>query len=504
MIRKTLATKFVAVALSSILIMSAAACGNDGSSGSQSSAGGSVDSKEESGEAPEESGEDSAEESEEASSGEEENASPIVLHEPKDLNGRTIKICLWWDEYWDSNYQTLEDIDAAGGSYADPEIMQMKLDKIREIEERWNCRIEWVNIPWGDVKESINISGTNGTPEYDIYALDQDISISPVLNGYLMSYKDYAPADSDIMTNQIVLMPYSVLGYDEYFLHSPKDDNVPEGAQYMVYNASVLDAKELEAPEKLAERGEWTWEKFAEYALACTEDVDGDGVMDTYGYGGSWASTIEAFTASNNATIASGPAEGLSDTKTIEALDFIRRLYQVDKSAVVPSGDWYQNNATIYGGTVAFACQQPWQLINADGAANGVRVCPLPTGPSGDGSLTMLATIKGWGIPKGVEDPESVYLILEEMMNWFNGDIEYRDEASWFESAFADADQLEVAYREGLKNNIDWWQKMSDMSSIMYPIYEELSEGDATAAQLVESNKQLVQDVLDGMFGGGQ
>lgn len=33
-------------------------------------------------------------------------------YEAKDLGGRTIKIGLWWDEYWDSNYQSLDDIEA--------------------------------------------------------------------------------------------------------------------------------------------------------------------------------------------------------------------------------------------------------------------------------------------------------------------------------------------------------------------------------------------------------
>ena len=49
---------------------------------------------------------------------------------------------------------------------------------------------------------------------------------------------------------------------------------------YMTYNAAMIDSLGLEAPESLAEKGEWTWDKFAEYAKACTQDTDGDGNMD--------------------------------------------------------------------------------------------------------------------------------------------------------------------------------------------------------------------------------
>ena len=160
--KKTLATKISAALMSAILVMSMAACGNDdgsqGSSGdssqasdSQASDDGGAASDEASADAE---GASSAEGGEEASGeggeasgdGENQAGGVVVLHEPKDLGGRTIKIGLWWDEYWDSNYQTLDDVTAAGGSYPNSETMQMKLDKIRDIESRWNCKIEWVNL----------------------------------------------------------------------------------------------------------------------------------------------------------------------------------------------------------------------------------------------------------------------------------------------------------------------------------------------------------------------
>lgn len=173
--KKTLATKIGAALMSAVLAVSMAACSNDGASqgsssqedtsldGSQSESG-NQDSGESSGDSGENSGDASADASgsedagdgEASGDGENQAGGAVVLHEPKDLGGRTIKIGLWWDEYWDSNYQTLEDVTAAGGSYSNSETMQMKLDKIREIESRWNCKIEWVNLGWDGIMEKGN------------------------------------------------------------------------------------------------------------------------------------------------------------------------------------------------------------------------------------------------------------------------------------------------------------------------------------------------------------
>jgi multiple sugar transport system substrate-binding protein len=102
------------------------------------------------------------------------------------------------------------------------------------------------------------------------------------------------------MTDGTVFTKQNLLGNDDYLFH--ESTTIPSGAMYMTYNAAMIDSLGLEAPESLAEKGEWTWDKFAEYAKACTQDTDGDGNMDVYGYGSAWTLTVQGFCASNNAT----------------------------------------------------------------------------------------------------------------------------------------------------------------------------------------------------------
>ena len=69
-------------------------------------------------------------------------------YEAKDMKGRTIKIAMWYDFYFDSDFRTLSDITAAGGDYVNAETMQMRLDAVQAVEKKWNVKIDFVNIGW--------------------------------------------------------------------------------------------------------------------------------------------------------------------------------------------------------------------------------------------------------------------------------------------------------------------------------------------------------------------
>ena len=109
--RKTVGNKVVSVLLAGALAASLAACGGNTANTGADAGNNAADAgtKEDTKSAETETAADTEESSDAAvaDSG----------YEAKDLGGRTIKIGLWWDEYWDSNYQSLDDIEAAGGSW---------------------------------------------------------------------------------------------------------------------------------------------------------------------------------------------------------------------------------------------------------------------------------------------------------------------------------------------------------------------------------------------------
>jgi len=419
-------------------------------------------------------------------------------YEAVDLGGRTIKIGLWWDVYISSDYQTLEEITAAGGTYTNAETTQMQLDNLREIEKKWNCRIEFVNLGWDGIIESINTSVTAGTPECDIYLCDMSFGLAPALNGYAQKISSYAPSDADVLNDQIVLRSVDALGDKDLFF--TESTPIPGGAMYMVYNESMIDSLGLESPEALAKKGEWTWDKFAEYAKACTKDTDGDGNPDVYGYGDSWVLTVQGFAASNNAKIASSGTEGLSSVETSETFEFINKLYNEDKSARPYKDDWNDDLLAWSSGKVAFSFAQPWILIQELSNHDfDMRIVPAPVGPHGDGSMSPPNIVNSYMIPVGVEDSANVYKVFEEYTNWFDYDIEYRDNWEWFEGAFVDEEQVELATELGGKAISDFWSIIDKEGAVSDVFYGVIVNGESTVAQAIESNKQILQSQLDSL-----
>src|SRR5690606_7287911 len=106
---------------------------------------------------------------------------------------------------------------------------------------------------------------------------------------------------------------------------------------------------------------------------------------------------------------------GMTDPKMAEALEFVNRLYTVENVVKVKTGnktEWNETN-TFKDGDVAMSVNYDW---NVGELSFEVGVVPNAAGPNSDGKHTYANTAQnGWFIPKGVQDPQIVYQIVEEM-----------------------------------------------------------------------------------------
>lgn len=416
--------------------------------------------------------------------------------EAKDLGGRVIKIGSFYDYWMDSDFKTIQDVEAAGINYSNAAIMQMQLDNLAALCEKWNCKIEWVNLGWDGIQQSINTSITAGTPECDIYICDLQFALPPALNGYASDLKEICPPDADVFTDNLVFKPYDALGKNTLLFYDAS--GYPTGGYFLGYNADMLDSLNLERPEELAKKGEWTWDKFAEYMKVCTQDTDGDGNPDIYGFGSAWNNTVDAFKASNNGVIANDLTEKLSTPQVKETFEFIQKLYVEDKTARPMQEVWEDN---LYGwttGKTVFGIVQPWQIDMQKGKYDfQLRIAPMPVGPSGDGSMTPPLVFNTYFISKGIEDPTSVYCVYEELINWFHDDLEWRDDPSYLEQMFADEEQFKLALELSNKAMVDNWNYIDRQTWATSTVFYAVINGEMTAAQAIDSYKQLLQDELD-------
>lgn len=433
----------------------------------------------------------------------EEDATPTPVpekFEAFDFGGKTIRIGTWWDIFYSSDHTAPED-DA---NVTNVETAQMKIDNIRRIEEKYNCRIVYDNKTWNGVMSSINTSIAAGTPDCEVYMADLQFGVPAIFNGLAQKLEDIAPANSDIFSeDHQILTPLNTESYGGTFLFQETQIHTP---LLMGYNQTMIEDLGLEDPQELYANGEWTWEKFRELAKKGTKDTDNDGVTDVYGYGSVDTLTPQGFLMSNDAYLATARTEGLSSPATMETLEFLNTLYNVDYSARPFETDWNANWYSWASGKVMFWLGQPWLFGDRATAANDAgapiafeyRVVPLPKGPSKqDDTLKTPAASNWYFIPVGMPDGDKILTIMEEFFGWHNGDPELRDDTEWLEGMFLSQEDVDMAIVAGENYVLDPYAYLSpwfDFNTVFGPVIKDKSQ---TVAQAVEAAKGVLQTALD-------
>lgn len=423
------------------------------------------------------------------------------LYEAFDFGGREIKVGIWWDYFYTSEHSSVADNPQVGNT----ETAQMQLDNVRRIEEKYKCTIKFVNLGWSGIMSSINTSIAAGTPECDIYLTDLQFGIPAVFKGLAQDLTKLAGENSDLFGANEIVKPMQMGTYEGTYLF--QEQGLSTTGIFLGYNATMIQDLGLEDPQALFEKGEWTWEKFAEYAKKGTRDLDNDGNTDVYGFGGIFTDVTNGLIMNNGGSLAGTTTEGLSSKPAMEAFEFIDRIYNIDKSGRPwNETDWDDNLLAWSDGKVMFWTAQAWSLKQEMDAAikEGeelpfeFHVVPYPQGPSGDGKVYSPWAGNWYMIPVGVKEPEKVLQVFEEFLNWHGKDPEYRDDPTWFESCFTTAKDMEIALMTGENLKFDPWSSLSPYfdygAAIWWPI---VVRNDMTVAQSVESGKTLLQSALD-------
>jgi maltose-binding protein MalE len=168
-----------------------------------------------------------------------------------------------------------------------------------------------------------------------------DIAIMPmywyfpsVTNGLL----NEIPAAQKIVDASILYVDKVSLGFkDTSKYYGILDDNYISGSEGISYNKDMLKKYGLEDPAKLYMEDKWDFETFFKYVKTMSQDTNGDGNTDVFGYAcpGTMDGRADAFNfcAANGAQMLINPDKkvnnfsvGFTDSKAIEGLDFIKKI----------------------------------------------------------------------------------------------------------------------------------------------------------------------------------
>ncbi|GHV05664.1 hypothetical protein FACS1894217_02940 [Clostridia bacterium] len=432
---------------------------------------------------------------------------------------RIIRIGTWYEHFYQSSNEGPE---ADETSYLNgPEGATARYENMKAVEEKLKVKFEWVRMTFEGIMVDLEEGTMSGLPSVDLYEADLQFGLPAALGGYCVSLDDLAPDGSDPYKEDPQVMKFmEIPGVDTHYLMAPY--NPTKGVYALGFNWTLLKSKGLENPQDLWDRGEWTWEKYKEY---CTALTDTAATPPVYGMTGYWTNNLDGFMLSNDTGIATGKTETLTDPKTGAVINLFKELY-VDLKVAKPwdPDDWEKNNTSYADGNIGFFVTNTWMLKEQGGGPElpltfEIGVVPYPVGPSGDKDKNFHNKVSGnwYIIPRGVENPQLVYDAWFDYNNWYDGDyantkqydIIADDEEGALEWWMDELVTAAHGNKELEDNNIRLFGMMSDKETMDiwgslnsdFSLVEVMN-GEKTPAQLQEENKQIIQDKLDGFFGG--
>jgi hypothetical protein len=418
---------------------------------------------------------------------------------------RHIVIGTYFETFYDSRHTRLSD----DPGFSNPLTAQMRLDNVRAIEEKYNVYIEHRNMTFDGLRENIPISIMAGKPGADIYWADAQFLVPCILRGMGAGLESLNidparfPYGGD---RNVVMQSVKIPGQGQTYIFKPNGINPT--IYMMGYNKDMVRAAGLTDPQTLWDRDEWDWETFRRYCVTLT-----DPGSDVYGWSGYWPNLLQGLLFSNNAAFAPGPTQTLDSPNTMEVLNFMSDLYNVDKAARPWNpNNWYVNNNLYADRKSAFWISTTW-LNNEQGGGVATNnpplpfefgMVPFPVGPNGNKYTNPSANIEGgyYFIPQFVKDPGLVYDVMYDYTNWFNYNVDDRDDLSWIRDSVYSPENLKY-YLEFAKNPLGFdlifnlGLSTASTEVILSSIY---GPAEMTPTQYVVSYRQVFQNALDAYF----
>ena len=265
------------------------------------------------------------------------------------------------------------------------------MDMLNDIATQYtadhsNVTISFDTIPFGDYTSQLVLQLAGSNPPDGGWILETNApqfvqsGVITDLTPTLTSYPDYN--FGDLEASALTLWQDGDALYGLPFSTSPF---------LIIYNADAFKAADLESPNELAAKGEWTWEALAKAAKTITdtqkmygfESNDGNVYTDNF-----WGTMIPFMRAyGGDAWDADGNCL-LNSEGSVAGVKLYHDMVYVDHSAVPPG-----EVATFVGGQAAMRIGQISRVAQLDGAGFAWDIAPMPTGPAGTASVVGQAAL---------------------------------------------------------------------------------------------------------------
>jgi multiple sugar transport system substrate-binding protein len=168
------------------------------------------------------------------------------------------------------------------------------------------------------------------------------------------------------------------------------------------YNLERFEEAGVEPPA-----ADWTWDDFVETAAALTEDTDGDGTPDRYGYvwtGSEFFPSVMPWVLNNGGDMLSEDrcSVTVDSPEVVEAIQFMQDMIYVDKVAAAPT-DFGEIFNMFRNGDVAMFGGGRWPVASL--VPEGFEAFDIQLYPQQEAQITEFG-VGGFPILRTADDPE--------------------------------------------------------------------------------------------------
>src|SRR5690625_1109654 len=396
--------------------------------------------------------------------------------ETYDLGGRTIKL----------NFHA--DMTPQEGT----ETGDLAVQKWKEVEEKYNVTIEWTEIPYDEKIDHLTTTVLAGEPFADLVRMDPSQAAGLAQEELILPLDDFIDMSQSKMSEPAKESGRVNPDGKVYMMDTLRSFSSGGG---MFYNKTMFENAGLEDPYDLVQKGEWTWEAMLDAAKALTTG-------DQYGMAADPNTLTEYLILSNDTYILdTETGEVVMDNPhTIEALEFMADLYNVHNVIKTNnrSSNWEDPPVFFNEVLVGMLHGESWESSEERQEAPfewGYVYWPI--GPNATEYGALKKSGGGYTIPVGVEDPEIVYQIWEDLQIW---EYERESEVSNFENIFPNQESVDIA-TQMLDNVKESKWKLYNLHDAFYGTFDAIMTGDESPAQAVAKVKPEAQARVDEFLG---
>jgi len=383
--------------------------------------------------------------------------------------------------------------------------------RLERVEEAFNVNIEFVQIEWDGAENRILTSILAGDPVGDLLYVSNRWLPLLAGNGALLPLDDvltddyYASLPGSHRNMRELYSSYQGQSYGISVNGSYQRDMDIGSAQGWIYNRDLFVEAGLPTPNELQNEGNWNWETMQELAIALTQDLDGDGVIDVYGVGARldpWPVEQEMATYANGGDImkfVNGRAVyAMNDPQAIEAIEMWKELDQVHNAVMV--GDRYDIRAEFNQGKVAMFRLDLYALPDH---ANEVDFdygwVFFPQGPQADDFVNPVWGFEMFVLPITNDEPAAMAALVDML---FETSANYRDLAA-YEDEFVeyflpyvrDWDSLETI--KEMLHKARLWDNIPGLDTELNDALVKATMGDGSAKSEMDAVAPTIQSFID-------